>query len=332
MTKKTLAGLLVGLLLCSCTNMVNNEYNQQEGGSSRFDSENSEMVPSSSSEASSAIPSLIINWGDYSDSLKRFDDHDGRKNNYKDYVMTEQVKMNGNKSRTLLLSADKLGSDFLTDFQEREIVKERPTPPGDEAMITLSVTELGVTYQYILFEGGSRYTVQNGKTYYLGTSTDSFQSDLMTFVVEALDIITAEQAGAPKLPLLDPWGYHSLPDSEGDDSKHKTDLTPDKYDVVIIFLTDSGELGIPVLIKNVSEEEKILYYLNNTNIKETIDVVTGGGGPVIRVFNKDECYNYMLRGEQLIDYQNEMVYRAPDELFKCIQMSVAYELVCLLEE
>ncbi|MFA9380052.1 MAG: hypothetical protein ACERKO_03225 [Acetanaerobacterium sp.] len=341
MRREILAGLIIVVSLCACSNTLNNQPDSQSG-ETRDESyktisaiNNSEKTENKSSAAEDdrTASNLAINWGEYSDSLKCFDDHDGRKNNYKDYIMTTQVEMNGKKSKALSLNGMNVGSMFLTSFQEREIVKERPIPPKDETKVTLTVTETGTPYWYSFYESGRIYTQQNGKTYYLGDSTFFFQDQIIMFLVAAFQEVTEEQTGVPQLPPLDPWDYHISSDVESGASKHKTDFTPEKYDVAII-LTDYEKLSVPILIKDATAEEKILDCLNKTNQTAEIKVVTGGAGPIVRVFNKTECFNYLNVGEgdQLLDYQNELVYTLPEDLIECLYLSLTYEMACIFEE
>ncbi|SDO05360.1 hypothetical protein [Acetanaerobacterium elongatum] len=332
MCKKILAGLLAALCLCSCGNSISNQHGTQNATISSEAYKTSSATESSSNteiQKSTAF-GPTIRWGDVADVLKQFDDHNGGKNNYRDYFMTIQLELNGKLSKALPLSGINLGPEFLTELQKRDPVPECPQLPADEAKITLAVTDAGVTYWYLLYENGMVFTEQNGKAYYLGSTyltEHLFAAQLSVFIRAALNTVTAEQAGAPELPPLDLNGAPI-----GDGSAHKTDFKPEEYDIAIVEV-EKGTLSTPVLIRDAANKAKILDYLNKKPTWSTNKPREERDGPVIRLFNQTECFNYCyLRFDDILDYQNGEANRAPYDLSECLQMSVAYELVCILED
>ena len=332
------AAILAAFLLCACSYSPQNENGIQsdktthEISSAIANSANTNSQNSATKDSSIAL-NASINWGSASDSLKQFDDDDGRINRYQDYTMTVRAEMNGIISKEITLSFDTVGSDYLTGFQRKTIVAEHPPLPENQAKMILTVTDEDIPYQYLLFDGGKLYTIQSGKTYYLGNDAYLYQMQLITFLFTASTQLTPEQTEVPELPSLDPWGNDSSFLKIQNDTPHKTDFTPERYNVVVVE-TDYGNLYPPIMIRDEAAKAQILDYINNAvqQQDELQSNVSGGGGPIIRVYNDAQCYNYLPRVEQLLDYQNGQIYTLPYGMWEYIQSAVAYELVCLFEE
>ena len=286
-----------------------------------------------SAEVESKRTEPEINWGDDEDLLKRFDDHDGRKNNYGDYIITAQAEIYGKASIPLVLSPEHLGSDFLTELHLRDAVNERPSPPEELARVTLCVTDAGVSYQYTVYENEAIYTEQGGKTYFLGLGLPGtmFASQLSAFTVAAFEHLSEQQKKTPELPAFDPFNYQLAPDDRGNSLVHKTDFFADEYDVIIIRM-DYENLSPPLLLRSSTTKARILDNLNHM-VQQTppAEGMLGGPHSVIRVFDKDHCFNYILASWQLTDCQNGLTYAIPDSVIEDVDLAVAFELVCLFE-
>lgn len=329
MIARTFLCLLATLLLCSCTG--SNQYESVAIGSAVMNEQMHSQVDSE--EGESACVSPDISWGGNTDLLKRFDDHDGRKNNYGYYIITTQAEIDGKTSKSLILSPEHLGSDFLTELHLRDAVNERPSPPEELARVTLCVTEAGVSYQYTVYENEAIYTEQGGKTYYLGLGLPgiTFASQLSAFIVAAFEHLSEQQKKTPELPTFDPFHYQLAPDDKGNSFVHKTDFFADEYDVIIIRM-DYGNLSPPLLLRSSTTKVTIQDHLNRM-VQQTppAEGMLGGAHSVIRVFDKDHCFNYILSSWQLTDCQNGLTYAIPDSVIKDVDLAVAFELVCLFE-
>ncbi len=321
--------LCIALAACSGQRQVSA---LDDGGGESVVHRNNEDDVSAEVESKRTEPE--INWGDDADLLKRFDDHDGRKNNYGDYIITAQAEIDGKTSIPLVLSPEHLGSDFLTELHLRDAVNEHPSPPEDLARVTLCVTEAGVSYQYTVYENEVIYTEQGGKTYYLGLGLPGtmFASQLSAFTVAAFEHLSEQQNKIPELPAFDPFNYQLAPDDKGNSAIHKTDFFADEYDAIIIRM-NYGNLFPPVLLRSSSTKVRVLDNLNRM-VQQTPPAVgmLGGSHSVIRVFNKDHCLNYILASWQLTDCQNGLTYAIPDSVTEDVDRAVSFELVCLFED
>lgn len=308
--------LVAMLFLCACSKNAGGSYSEASGQAGDQLQE---------SRASSAVSEPTAAWGSPSDSLKQFDDHDGRKNHYQDYTMTLRFTAGERRSKELTVTESLAGSEFLTSFQSRSIVENPPDFPTGEAAVTLTVTDAGEQYQYLICANGMIYTVQGGKTYYLGQSEGFFDRYQMTFVNAALETEVGEQAESPALPEFDPWGEAATQNSQSE----KPD-DPAHYDIAVVFV-DYEKQSRPVFIRDVDAEANILRSLNAADQSYSAEAVTGGG-IALRVFSRDECFNYMIRGDALVDCQSGESYAIPAGFAGEIQGIVAYELACIFAD
>ena len=272
-------------------------------------------------------PAIVVadttEWGNYADSLKQYDDHDGYKNNYKDYTMAVQLTSGGVISKKMPLTSENLGSHFLTRFQKLYVVAERPPMPVNENKAALFVTDLGIEYEYIAYENGATYTIQNGKTYYLGNSQDFYNLQL-TFTSIILDILDTQKANNYGLP---PINYIYSDNIVFDKKKIKPYFSADKYEVLIIF-NSYANFSPPVLITDTERKNDIL---NDVNLSKQLydEGPMLGGNLIIRIFNSAEHFDYGIGNDSLTDYQNNKKYAIPDTLSESARNAVAHEFALL---
>lgn len=320
MYKKLLSILLTALLLCGCNGQSVGTFQSEKAAnnSCRQVPETGELTVQLLGGSPADAPR--IEWGEYSDDLKKFADHDGSINFYRDYIMTIQFMAENVQSKKLPLSADILGSQFLTNIQKMNVIAERPPQPQDDEKLILTVTDSGKKYKYIFYANGQVYTIQNEKIYYIEESAFQFSAMRLRFINAALEEGKAPTPSAGLLPDFDPVnGKFTF-----NEAAAKPDYSAEEYNAAIIF-NDYGNYSAPVVIRSNADKTQIFDALNFAEHSPKYEQLMGGN-IIIRIFNDKNCFNYTLSSNQLIDYQSGLSYSAPDSLQENINMAVAYEL------
>lgn len=273
-------------------------------------------------------PEEAINWGNPSDRLKKFADHDGRINGYQDYEITLSMVASQKKSKELVLPFENMGSEFLTRIQNRKAIKENVVSLKEADNVILKVTEDNDNYIFIFFEDGDVYTIQGGLTYFLGNDTFVFNTLRMTFVFAAMEQLEKTEIDTADYPQFAPISDNIEFSYSKQDLPNVTKYTADTYNLAIEY---SGH-AVPIPIQDENLKSAIFQNINKEFSIAQEEIMLGDTSTIIRVFNNDNCYSYELMGQTLFDYNNKVALLLPDEeLSEAVKCAVQYELMRLLD-